>query len=306
MSLDKANEKCAVCSAYLFSEDDVVYCPICGAPHHRDCYNAIGHCGLEEYHGTDKQYKKIEPVVEEKTEPVQNNTVSCNMCGEEYDMNEDVCPHCEAPNMAKAGGHFVNFDLLGGVPKDMDLGNGVTANDAKKFVSSNTHRYIPKFAGFKAGKKLSWNWLAFLTPCGWLLSRKMYLLGAIIGALQVAFSLFLLPFNKAISYLDLSQITSYREYYNIILENIETIGSVAIAVAFVGVFLDLILRIIIAAAGDLIYKNHVITAVTEIKANGARFEDFRKKGGTNFIMGLCGIFAVEYLPQIIVSLTGLL
>ena len=41
MSIRTEEEQCVVCHAYLFSDDDVVYCPECGAPHHRECYNGI-------------------------------------------------------------------------------------------------------------------------------------------------------------------------------------------------------------------------------------------------------------------------
>ena len=75
MGFDVKNKKCAVCEAYLFEDDDVVCCPICGAPHHRDCYSAVGHCGLEKYHGTDLQYKaeETEEVKNEKTETASGN-----------------------------------------------------------------------------------------------------------------------------------------------------------------------------------------------------------------------------------------
>ena len=69
MSLNLSGEKCALCKAYLFEEDDVVYCPECGAPHHRECYNGIGHCALDGLHGTENQYKKPQP--EEKEVPIK-------------------------------------------------------------------------------------------------------------------------------------------------------------------------------------------------------------------------------------------
>lgn len=48
------NEKhCEFCHAILFDDDDVVYCPICGAPHHRECYKQLGHCAREQYHGLE-------------------------------------------------------------------------------------------------------------------------------------------------------------------------------------------------------------------------------------------------------------
>ena len=66
MSLKTEGVTCARCHAYLFPEDDIVYCPVCGAPHHRECYNELGHCALEELHGTDKQYDKAVAAEEEK------------------------------------------------------------------------------------------------------------------------------------------------------------------------------------------------------------------------------------------------
>ena len=64
MSLKTEGVTCVRCHAYLFDDDDIVYCPVCGAPHHRDCYNELGHCALEEFHGTDKQYDKIKAAEE--------------------------------------------------------------------------------------------------------------------------------------------------------------------------------------------------------------------------------------------------
>lgn len=308
MSLKINGEKCAVCKAYLFEEDDVVYCPDCGAPHHRDCYNSIGHCGLEEFHGTDNQYKKPEPVKEEHPrEPIQNNLITCGMCGEKYEAEENSCPNCNTPNITKAGGRFITFDFLGGVPADTDLGNGVTANEAKKFVVNNTHRYIPKFVGFKKGKKASWNWLAFLTPCGWLMSRKMYLLGAVIGALEVAFTLLSVPLTAALNQLDTSSVRGSIELTNLILENISTIGVTAIYAAAIGGFLSIALSVIIATFGDLIYRNRVISKASEINRESEdKAEDYRKKGGVSLPAAVLGYFAVSYLPTIIAYTLGML
>ncbi|MBQ8740656.1 MAG: DUF2628 domain-containing protein [Clostridia bacterium] len=311
MSLNNSGEKCAVCKAYLFEEDDVVYCPECGAPHHRDCYSSIGHCALEEFHGTENQYKKPEPVKEEESRealPVQSSIITCGMCGEKYETTDDFCPNCNTPNVIKTGGgRFVTFDFLGGVSGNTDLGNGVTANEAKKFVLNNTHRYIPKFAGFKKGKKASWNWLAFLTPCGWLMSRKMYLLGAIIGALEIAFTMLSVPLTAALNQLDTSSVRGTMEMAALILENISSIGVTAVYAAAIGGFLSIALSIIIATFGDLIYRNRVISKVSEIKRESEdKAEDYRKKGGISLFGAVLGYFAVSYLPTIIAYTLGML
>lgn len=49
------DKKCAYCHAILFDDDDVVYCPECGAPHHRECYNTLGRCAREQFHGEPEQ-----------------------------------------------------------------------------------------------------------------------------------------------------------------------------------------------------------------------------------------------------------
>ena len=66
MSLKTEGVSCVRCHAYLFPEDDIVYCPVCGAPHHRECYEQLGHCAMEEFHGTDRQYDIVKAREEER------------------------------------------------------------------------------------------------------------------------------------------------------------------------------------------------------------------------------------------------
>ncbi len=308
MSFNIEGEKCSVCGAYLFNEDDVVFCPTCGAPHHRDCYNSVGHCALEELHGTSKQYRRVEKEVPSVAEAApsrsHNDNVKCGMCGEEYDRNADMCPQCSTPNVTKMGGKYVHFDFLGGIPADMDLGQGVTANEAKRFVLSNTHRYIPKFAAMRGGKRVSWNWLSFLFPCGWFLSRKMYALGSLAGAISVALSLFSIPYSRAISQFDLTG--TYMDISKLIAQNIDSIGVAAIAAAAIGGILNIIFCILCGAFGDLLYRNHTLETVSRIKTESVDLEeDFRSKGGVSLIALMIGWFAVQYLPRVFLMLFGI-
>ncbi|MEE0807883.1 MAG: RING finger protein [Acutalibacteraceae bacterium] len=308
MSFNVEGEKCPVCGAYLFNEDDLVFCPTCGAPHHRDCYQSVGRCALEHLHGTADQYKRIEkeepPIIEEVPPTLHTDTVQCGMCGEEYDRNADACPDCATPNVTKMGGKYVRFDFLGGVPADMDLGQGVTADEAKRFVLSNTHRYIPKFAAMRGGKHLSWNWLAFIFPCGWFLSRKMYALGGLAGAISVALSLFSIPFNRAIVQFDLTG--GYMEISRLIAENIESIGVSVIALAAIGGLLNIVFSFLCGMFGDLLYRNHTIDTVSHIKQESVDLEeDFRSKGGVSLIALLIGWAIVQYLPRVFLIIFGI-
>ena len=307
MSLNTDGVSCVRCHAFLFPEDDIVYCPVCGAPHHRECYNQLGHCALEEFHGTDRQYDKVKAREEEQAAAEMPNTgenaeglITCQMCHEKYDFALNACPKCGAPNIAKAGGSFVNFDFLGGVPADYDIGDGITADEAKRFVAANTPRYIPKFAVLNAKNKLSWNWLAFLFPCGWMLSRKMYKNGIIAGLLTVISSLFYLPFMNAINNLGTTPGETQAQIMQSIYEHLPKMGAAVIAALLAGFVLNIAVRILSALFGDYLYKQYAISSIKTIRAESEDMDyDYRKKGGVNIFLFLLGTMAVQYLPALI-------
>lgn len=307
MSLNTEGVSYVRCHAYLFPEDDIVYCPVCGAPHHRECYNQLGHCALEEFHGTDRQYDKVKAREEEQAAAEMPNTgenaeglITCQMCHEKYDFALNACPKCGAPNIAKAGGSFVNFDFLGGVPADYDIGDGITADEAKRFVAANTPRYIPKFAVLNAKNKLSWNWLAFLFPCGWMLSRKMYKNGVIAGLLTVISSLFYLPFMNAINNLGTTPGETQAQIMQSIYEHLPKMGAAVIAGLLAGFVLNIAVRILSALFGDYLYKQYAISSIKTIRAESEDMDyDYRKKGGVNIFLFLLGTMAVQYLPALI-------
>ena len=309
MSLKTEGVTCVRCHAYLFDDDDVVYCPVCGAPHHRECYNELGHCVLEALHGTDKQYDKLKAA--EETVPADEaerghtgenaeGEITCQMCHESYDFSLNACPKCGAPNVAKAGGSFVNFDFLGGVPADCDIGEGVTAEEAKRLVAANTPRYIPKFAVLNKKNRASWNWMAFLFPCEWMLSRKMYKNGVAAGLLTVMASILYLPLSNAIYNLGYVGNETYTDIIVNAAEHISDIGAAVMVFAVLGFVLNLAIRIVSGVFGDYLYKTYTIDTVKLIRAESDDADyDYRKRGGVNMFLFLIGFMAVEYLPSII-------
>lgn len=313
MSAEKQKISCSVCHAYLFDEDDVVYCPECGAPHHRECYSKIGHCALEEFHGTEQQYDKIREKEKENLEKKaecdsQNSkfhdTITCPKCESTYPAIMSRCPRCGTFNSQNekpfGASPFVMFDLLGGIPKDMDLGDGVTADEAKQFVVSNTPRYIPKFAAMKIGSKVSWNWLGFLFPSAWYMSRKMYLKGILVTVLLVAFSLLSIPLLNSVSYGDMSSAQNFYATQNLVATAMENAEIPHLILAAAGFIFELVLRIITGLLGDWHYRNHTLNTISEIKSNSDNIaEDIRKKGGVSFLGLIIGFFAVQYLPTLI-------
>lgn len=316
MSLKIEGCSCARCKAYLFSEDDIVYCPVCGAPHHRDCYDALGHCALEELHGTDMEYsreKEIEALekaqekaqekAEEKNE-TENGTDEnvCGMCGEHYSKDLGRCPRCSAPNFSRISSVY-GFDFLGGVPADYKLDENVTAEDARKFVAANTQRYIPKFATLTGKKKISWNWMAFFFPSQWMLSRKMFKSGILIGILYLTVTLLTLPFAVEISSMTMAETGSYMEAAMRIAEVIPQMSKTVVILYFAAFFAEIILRVLCAMFGDYMYKDYTLNSIKKIKTESEDIPfEYRKRGGVNLLWFLIATMVLQYLPSILLTI----
>lgn len=294
MSLKVDGQTCPVCHAYLFEEDDVVYCPECGAPHHRDCFQAAGHCGLAHLHGTEQQYDRQkyapapEPVAVEKIkQPV------CSFCKRELKEDTKVCPYCGRPRVATP---FMQIDFLGGVPEDTDIGEGVTAKDARDFVAVNTHRYIPKFVNMKNGSRVSWNWMAFLFPQAWYFSRKMHKIGALMLTLVIAAQICTIPLLNVMNTL---VTTEYVDYVNYIAANIDTIGIAPIVLTFVAGLISLGVKIFSGLYGDCLYRNYTVERLKNKNLADIDVDNYdRKYGGVNVLLFILGIMAAVYLPNI--------
>ena len=297
MNIKTQDIKCAYCDAYLFEEDDIVYCPECGAPHHRECYNKINECALKEYHGTDKEYKKLEITVEKSPSTDFNN--KCSICGEEFDKNLNKCPKCSAPNF-DSNPTFAQFDFLGGVPEDFDIGDGVTAKEARQFVFTNTQRYIPKFAHLNDNNKTSWNWIAFLFPAPWLFSRKQNKNGIIIGILTIIATLFSFPFMLSLNNFGITDFTNNAEYLQYIIEAISKMHISVVISFFISFFMNLIIRIYMGIKADYMYKIYTINSIKKIKTDSDNYTyDIHKKGGVNLILFMLSYMALNYIPNII-------
>ncbi len=287
MSFDNKKKSCVFCHAYLFEEDDVVYCPVCGAPHHRECYNKINRCALEEFHGTENQYDKLK-AAEPKEEKNSEETKEADSSEEQY----------KSPF-----GGFAPIDFLGGVKGDTLIDEGVTATDAAKFVFSNTIRYIPKFTKLNPNNKVSWNFMAFFFPGSWMLSRKMYKIGILSCALEFLAVLLSIPFQTAMDAIYANNTAITSETATKLYEEMLKIDPLIMLAAFVASMGWMAFKILMGLFGDWIYKKHVVKSVREINSDSEDKDyDFRKRGGVNIFMFFIGIMAAQYLPVIIINI----
>ncbi len=212
---------CPVCGRPLEEHDDIVVCPQCGAPYHRECYREVGECIFQDLHEKGEDWAPPAPA---RTGTGAGSTEikdrECPVCGTLNDHSALFCTRCGSSLMGRSGEEgpsapgeapqdrpqgpafggmpgmpgmpFVFGDPMGGVSPAETLEEGVTYGDASKLVRVNTAYYMPVFRNLKEKKRNKFNFAAFFFSGGWFLYRKQYKLGAVItGVMLALYGLFL-------------------------------------------------------------------------------------------------------------------
>lgn len=162
--MNYTNYKCPVCNNQFTDEDDIVVCPECGTPHHRECYIQNSVCANVDKHGTNGPIEVEFVDVEEKEEITETETTDNKTENPQQIINEI-------------------FEEMNSGNKDYML-NGKHVSFYEAAIGKNQKYYIPRFMLMdKTQKGISWNIAGFFVPFAWCLYRKMYKLAAIIFAL---------------------------------------------------------------------------------------------------------------------------
>lgn len=213
--------KCPVCGEQFKKGDDVVVCPECGTPHHRECYEKEGHCHFADRHGDDFSFEKeqAEEADKQTEQNDENGTVICKRCGTKNPKELFYCSNCGAPlygnneeaqnfgqnqNNGQPNPNFnqnrgmppfgvpfgqanpqmaAAFDPMAGMKSDEPLVDDITAGEAAKFIGKNTPYYLRVFSFIKKFKKSKFNFTAFILSGIYFLYRKMYALGILFSVL---------------------------------------------------------------------------------------------------------------------------
>ena len=330
--MDYIGNKCPVCEHYFHADDDVVVCPECGTPHHRECYESIGHCANESLHEEGYDFAN------DKEHNDNADVVICKSCGKENEKYQFFCKYCSAPltnekqdpNTANAqqqqqqqqqpfgnmpGGmpfSMPNFDPLGGVPADADFGDGVTAGETAKYVKQNTPYFVRVFNNIRSFNRSKFNFSAALFSGGYLLYRKMYKLGALIFAIQV-----LLYGASMYVYISNSSLYSrfITEYQSSIGKGADFLSGLSSADMF-KLYLPAILyavmigiMIVVGACFNRWYLKHCKKQINMIKQTAKEDENpetlLQTKGGVNIPLAISLLITamiIRYLPYLIVNM----
>ena len=285
------NDICPVCSKPFEKGDDIVTCPDCGTPHHRECYKDFGGCKNRSLHGTDFVFKRgssasavkpeksfkyspfltelplgeeekseyYKPENAESIEDVENNEAEENPADIEEAVSEVVEPQ-----------------------ENKEEIDGIQTEDIVSVVAVNTVKFIPKF---KRNKLINWNWSAFFFGPYYLFFRKMYVQGMIFMALYYIINLvvsavfmsagiaFAKTFKAANDYFEAwKTFSADPEYKNYIM----ALGIILVSI--------IVLNTICALIADSLYRKKVFNII--------RIVDEKVKMGESFsLMG--PIMAIE-------------
>lgn len=196
-------QPCTYCREILTEKDDIVVCPECGSPYHRDCYRIEGKCINTDLHEKHESWQPEAP--SGKRAENEQKTVICKNCGAENNSDAPFCKSCGAPvNLEKAAGGTYDRQYQGqssaeqgGYPplfgfvtinKDEDI-DGNTAGEYSDYVKTQSFYFVPKFMRFAKGSRLSFNFSAFLFSHIYFFYRKMIPEGIALLLIQSVLSL---------------------------------------------------------------------------------------------------------------------
>ena len=332
--MDYLGFKCPVCEKYFHANDDIVVCPECGTPHHRACYEENGKCFYESRHSEGFDFN------DETSGDIGDNSL-CKKCGQVNRKDAFFCNHCGAPmtdepqpNTADRqqnvysqpgvnipGGMPVDmFDPLAGVPQDFDMGDGVTAGEVAKYVKQNPPYFVRVFHNIRSFSKSKFNFAAAIFTGGYLLYRKMYKIGAIVTAIQVAMLLFVTYIYNSAEYRGIfehittlySSAGDYTQAAAGMMEymaTLTTFQNFIIVLPAIYELLQVIAMITIGACANRLYFSHCKKNIVNIKAQCESSDQaetrLQTKGGVNTALAVSLMITymlINYLPAFLISI----
>ncbi len=323
--------KCIVCGRVFEESDDIVVCPDCGTPYHRDCYNQVGECINTELHneGISWSQKNNEKVTSENTSEAEDKV--CPRCGSVNDYDQNFCSQCGLPfNNGSSSQHFNEENnqsanpfgtmgsgfggqqgqyqngqpfnpFMGGfvtIEDDTDI-DGIKARDIADYVGSNKFYFLAQFMRFTKLKiKRSFNFCAFLFPEYYYFYRKMLGHGFFFMTFKIVMSVIMQ--SMLINFGMSSEMTT--------MEIAEKVYSSPLwSGLIVGLsLLSLVIYIISGMFSNFWYfkktKNDIQQIDQVAQSSVHRRDTIAKKGGTSFGIAIMAIAAYYLIIRIIAML----
>lgn len=281
---------CPVCNSLFGEKDDVVVCPICGTPHHRECWKSVGHCANKDKH--EQGFLWVSPLqnLPNKIDelPQKSKMMSEKKANIPFGVGEllDKTQY-DQEDLVKMSG----FRPIDGAEKIGEL----KVSDYGEYVDRNKQKYIPKFYTMnRTERKVSWNWAAFFFSVPWLFYRKMAGLGIVLGILA-----FIIPLVFAAD-----MVNFYNEFSEILVNVSPNASSEELAAVMPRLPLSFtISRYMIFAVmlfcgmfGNHLYMKKATHDITKLKSKNLDADEYefvlRKKGSVSALMAILSIVLI--------------
>lgn len=328
------NKVCDGCSEIMLEGDDIVVCPECGTPQHRECYNKNNECVNAHLHAEGFDWRQAHAEASE-SETAQESAANAESVQKEE--SSDAQPKSEfessegLPNMPPMPEFRIDGVYIKGqtYDADEDIG-GATVREVVTYTQVNFKHYIKKLIKNRNKRSffLSWNWGAFFFGPAWFFYRKLYKLGVIFLTLAVSATIAVSPLVPAVSDAAAKLEPLYTQWYEAIEVNssapteetqaevdrlsaeIMATGRKALPYALT-IFAAsyLIAQIIPALIANFFYRQKMLEDIKFAKEAtsdpGVLKYSLLRRGGVSFLAGLFANLALTYLPEIILSIVSL-
>lgn len=300
-------KKCIVCEQAFKKDDEIVVCPDCGTPYHKECYKKEGKCINNTLHANNQTWNSVQK--KDEVVDTDENTIKCSKCGEENPSTTIFCSKCGNPLGIKLGGQtsnqndlppFLNPMMMGLTPENTITPesevDGIKVKDFSTFIGSNPLYYLMNFVKIgKYKKKLSVNFAAFIFPDLYFFYRKMYLPGILVYLLRIIISIPMV--------LMLVESGSFNgTYIADALKGIVSKDTIDLLASITSLMSTALLFSCALFANYLYYKKARKT-IENLKSKNLSEEEYKvglsKKGGTSFR----NVFIVATLPVIIMIIS---
>lgn len=289
---------CPYCGKNFAEGDDIVVCPECGTPHHRECYKEHAACANEAKHSENYEWKSALSAAAPHKHNTETNAsaepIVCAYCGCENTGDTRYCKKCgapfegEHPRTERRAVPFEEFQrerfriFSESIGDNLD---GISAKEAAVFVRSNIEYFLPRFVAFTKGAKFDTNFSAFIFSYFYLFYRKMYGLGIMVFLATTILSIPALLLDFAAvqqQYVEMGMLSQviwqvpHQEalaVYSIIASLLIWIMRIALMMFFNRLYFSKVVATVKGAREKLANEN---------EKNIADF--FRKKGGTSMVV----------------------
>lgn len=325
--------KCPVCNEEFLEDSDVVVCPICGTPHHRECYKNLGRCANIDWHTQNKIYdaeleratiegemvRQERELLAAQAKEIQNAPMVCTRCGQKNESTSLFCSNCGMPlksgydsSEQRMKQEQTTFTIgantfVRGVnpftsPDPNEEFDGVKGWKLAAVVKDNQFSFMPKFRAFaQTGKKFSFNIFACIFAPYYFFYRKMYGIGilALLLDLLCRIPQTLLNFEKSA----LSKLLSSYMDTNVSMGFEFTVQQMQMLhfLSFIALIISSAIVVLSGFFANYLYYNKCKKLCDKIDKTEKTREDFfavaDKKGGVNkavIIVFIAVTFAISW------------